>query len=109
MQARENAYIIHFASDWKPWIEPEKNMANVFWKYARLSPFYEMIFYEMISFRQIRKKKKFLSICYNEDSPWLIKKIIRFNNCIQENGINYTIKLLEKKIMGNVQVLHKRH
>ncbi len=45
MRARKNPYIIHYASFWKPWHHPEKDLAYYFWKYARNTLFYEEILY----------------------------------------------------------------
>lgn len=38
-----NPYIIHYAGGIKPWNHPELDYAYIWWKYARLSPFYEEI------------------------------------------------------------------
>lgn len=39
----ENFYILHFASNIKPWQSPELPLSKYFWKYARMSAFYEEI------------------------------------------------------------------
>ena len=39
--ARENPYIVHYAGSIKPWINIDVPMAEIWWKYARLTPFYE--------------------------------------------------------------------
>lgn len=39
--ARENPYIVHYAGSIKPWINVDVPMAEIWWKYARLTPFYE--------------------------------------------------------------------
>lgn len=45
LAARENPVIIHYTSSRKPWHAPQEEWANVFWNYARKSPFYEEIMY----------------------------------------------------------------
>ena len=39
----ENFYILHFASNLKPWTSPELALSRYFWQYARHSLFYEII------------------------------------------------------------------
>lgn len=39
-------YIMHFTSGIKPWNSPDKAHAKIFWKYARMTPFYEEILYK---------------------------------------------------------------
>lgn len=43
MAARKNPRIIHFAGFVKPWDSPEQEFAEVFWKYARNTEYYEVI------------------------------------------------------------------
>ena len=47
--ARDNPYIIHYAGAIKPWKNPEIDLAELWWKYARMSPFYEEIIYRKIN------------------------------------------------------------
>ncbi|MBR1424579.1 Stealth CR1 domain-containing protein [bacterium] len=49
LEARENPYIIHYTSPKKPWNVPTAEYAEIFWKYARKSPFYEEIIYSSIN------------------------------------------------------------
>lgn len=48
MEAFTNPVIIHWAGFRKPWVRPGGKMADVYFKYARLSPFYEEILYSSI-------------------------------------------------------------
>lgn len=45
LQNKEKPCILHYTSSLKPWIYPENDTAEIFWKYARKSPFYEEIIY----------------------------------------------------------------
>jgi lipopolysaccharide biosynthesis glycosyltransferase len=45
LQDRKNPSIIHYASNQKPWHVPGSDLAAIWWKYARQSPFYEEIIY----------------------------------------------------------------
>ena len=49
MEARKEPAIIHFSGEQKPWAIPEMDMAFYFWKYARRSPFYELILYRIMN------------------------------------------------------------
>ena len=42
LEARKNPYIIHYAGWEKPWNNPQSDFAEVYWKYARQTPFYEV-------------------------------------------------------------------
>ena len=46
-KALETPYILHWASQPKPWNEPDLTYAHVWWKYARKSPYYEVILQRM--------------------------------------------------------------
>ncbi len=45
--SREDPWIIHFSGAKKPWQDPSLDMSTYFWKYARLTPFYEEILMNM--------------------------------------------------------------
>lgn len=47
MRARKEPKIIHYAGPDKPWQHPYEDMAEEFWKYARNSPFYEVLLQRM--------------------------------------------------------------
>lgn len=48
MNGYSNPSIIHYCSIYKPWKSPELPLAKHFWKYAKLTPFYEDILYRNI-------------------------------------------------------------
>lgn len=51
MTARANPKIIHFAGEDKPWQNPDfdfSDFAEVFWRNARLCPFYEQLLFRMV-------------------------------------------------------------
>lgn len=48
MEARKNPYIIHYAGWEKPWNNPQSDFAEVYWKYARQTPFYEVNLFRMV-------------------------------------------------------------
>lgn len=44
-RARKQPFIVHYASNNKPWYRGEGMLSAMFWKYARKTPFYERILY----------------------------------------------------------------
>lgn len=48
LESRKNPYIIHYAGPEKPWNNPQSDFAEVYWKYARQTPFYEVTLYRMM-------------------------------------------------------------
>lgn len=47
MEAKKDPYIIHYAGFCKPWDEPTEEFGEVFWDYARRTPYYEVLLYRM--------------------------------------------------------------
>ena len=47
--AFENHYIIHYCDHFKPWNSPHLEKADIWWSYARKTPFYEEILYRHLS------------------------------------------------------------
>ena len=54
-EAFDNPVIIHWAGYRKPWIYSDANYSEYFWKYARMTPFYEDIIYINV-LEQVDKK-----------------------------------------------------
>lgn len=44
----DDPYIVHFTSPFKPWLHPENEYAEWFWKYARDTVFYEEILFSNV-------------------------------------------------------------
>ncbi len=57
MEARENPKIVHFAGFKKPWQFPGEDFGEVFWEYARQTPFYELLLYRMAQGKSYMAKK----------------------------------------------------
>ena len=51
---RKNPKIIHYASYCKPWNTPSSDLADIWWKYARQTPFYEQIMYENLNMNSVQ-------------------------------------------------------
>ncbi|MDR0695658.1 MAG: glycosyltransferase family 8 protein [Holosporales bacterium] len=52
----EKEAIVHYASKNKPWRYPIQELAQYFWRYARMTPFYECLVTEMIA--GVREERK---------------------------------------------------
>lgn len=48
LQSTKDPFIIHHAGPTKPWNNPQIEYAEVYWKYARQTPFYEVTLYRMM-------------------------------------------------------------
>lgn len=98
-RAEKNAVIYHWAGPRKPWIIAEGSYADIFWKYARLSPFYEEILYENI---KVSPKKNIRQITHPADMT-----IIRDMANYRANRINYyRTKLLATFSFGKKRLLY---
>ncbi len=65
----DDPYIVHFTSPFKPWLHPENEYAEWFWKYAR-----ETIFYEEILFANVPIARPPEDIFARFVFPWKIVK-----------------------------------
>lgn len=43
LSAREAPKIVHYAGPFKPWMDPNCDFGHIFWHYARMTAFYEMM------------------------------------------------------------------
>lgn len=97
MSARQNPKIIHYSSVWKPWKDPARPLSYYFWKYARISPFYEEILKE--NFTTIQN-------VYNNTYPsQTIERIEYFDRRILKDIVNYKknkIRYWRYKILSNI-------
>lgn len=60
MRARKAPKIIHYAGPAKPWHSPSFDFADIFWSYARRTPYYETALMRMMTLQtaNIKRKKK---------------------------------------------------
>lgn len=66
---KKNPAIIHWAGRCKPWFYPDEDMADIWWQYARQTPFYEEIIARLIDFRISQQRPQ------NQDVLQLRKEI----------------------------------
>lgn len=85
-------YIIHYTSHCKPWNDPYHNMSDLWWVYARKSPFYEMIMHNFL-----RMDSKIRQGQTNS------------NQTIKKNRLKYIkYKLLSKITFGKMRKHYKK-
>lgn len=53
LEHRENPKIIHYCGWKKPWDNPQIDLADYWWEYAKVSPFYEHILYNCLKARPV--------------------------------------------------------
>ena len=96
--AKKNPYIIHYAGKNKPWFNPKVKFASFWWKYARMTPFYEEIIYKNLS--QNNNTPQFSNI-----SSQFIKDVALRN----KNFIKYwKYKILSKITFGKKRKKYKQ-
>ena len=88
LEARKHPKIIHYAGSEKPWNVPEMDFGTEFWKYARKTPYYEMLLRNM-TLTSLQEKE--------EKRKWR-KKLAGGIRCVREHGIGYTLRYLKKRI-----------
>lgn len=62
----KNPCIIHYTSSEKPWNAPKKQAAEIFWRYARLTPFYEEVLFANLQglfMKVLNRRKIFFEYC----------------------------------------------
>lgn len=71
-KAKKDPYIIHYASENKPWLNPEIEFADQFWETARETKFYEILLYRMMRNIKINNTRN-KSSCKNR-----LKEFVKF-------------------------------
>lgn len=59
MDSRSNPKIVHFAGGVKPWDDPTCDFAEIFWRYARETPFYEELLTRLTNRQTIGNERLF--------------------------------------------------
>lgn len=91
-QAEMNAIIYHWAGPRKPWLHPGYRYGDIFWKYARQTPFYEEIIYQNVKSNYIPLNTSIVKDAFN-----FTKNKIRY----------WRYKLLSKITLGNMRKHYK--
>ena len=85
LEAVKEPKIIHFCGYPKPWNIPESDMAEYFWKYAKETPFYEIIIDRLIK-NSVESTK---SSCMEQGKTYELID----NQGVRLKGVNETIYL----------------
>ena len=72
-EAFDNPVIIHWAGFMKPWIYSDANYSEYFWKYARMTPFYEEIIYRNVLEEVDKKINTIIESLINEKNTLQLK------------------------------------
>jgi lipopolysaccharide biosynthesis glycosyltransferase len=101
-EAFSDTCIMHWAGWEKPWIFPHAKYADIFFKYARMTPFYEEIIFENFRFGELyyrsdRQRADFEA--QRNRQRWLLQKLRGFRTCWKDHGLLYTIGLFIKKCL----------
>lgn len=92
-EARKKPKIIHYAGPEKPWFYPEMDMGPVFWKYAKETPYYEI----MLS----RMSQNWSRLEGKGEKRYAGNNIFfRGMQCIKDHGLIYTLGYMRKKYLG---------
>lgn len=89
--------IIHWGSDDKPWRSPHHAYAEVFWRYARSTSFYEEIIYENIRTSKANNESTQINVSVPKRTLWY-----RFKIGCRDIGFFATIKKAAKKAFKKV-------
>lgn len=71
LASRETPSIVHFAGYEKPWSSVKMDFAELFWKYARSTPFYEELLVNNF------KEKKVRSVFFDENAVINFKELVK--------------------------------
>lgn len=98
--SRENPYIFHYCGRKKPWDYVESDHADLFWKHAKLCPFYEVILSRMINNTSIKQLEN--EVNTTKKSIENIKKVFSFfpvkRKIVNTSTINMTKALVEDTV-----------
>ena len=101
LASREDPYVFHYCGKKKPWDYPESDHADLFWKHAKISPFYEVILSRMINNTSIKQLKDEVNITKN--SIINIKKVFSLlpikRKIVNTSTINRTKSFVEDTVV----------
>lgn len=101
LEDRKNPKIIHYASYCKPWNVPSSDLADIWWRYARQTPFYEEILYKNLKSNYIQDIKQQISKTLNAS---FVKDIANYS----KNRFNYyRCRLLANVTFGKMRKHYK--
>ena len=103
ISAYNNPKILHYCSSIKPWYNPRRNKAYIWWEYARKTPFYEHILLEMNINDTIVRINQHHNINRHFNIADIVLSITDYNNYIKISILFIKI-ILKKKILVNTNI-----
>ena len=105
INASKNPYIVHYAGEWlRSWEFPDVRYSDLWWNYARKTPFYEEILFRNIQNRYKRNNRNIVEIQSKMDIS-----IVRDIVCYSKNRFDYyRCKLLSKITLGKLRKHYKK-
>lgn len=105
INASKNPYIVHYAGEWlRSWEFPDVRYSDLWWNYARKTPFYEEILFRNIQNRYKRNNRNIAEIQSEVDIS-----IVRDIVCYSKNRFDYyRCKLLSKITLGKLRKHYKK-
>lgn len=97
MEARKHPKIIHYAGPEKPWLFPAGDFADVYWEYAKQTPYYEAMLYRMANYAA---NKEFEARKTREKNNSRIAKnpIYKTVRCLCLYGFNHTVREIKREL-----------
>jgi lipopolysaccharide biosynthesis glycosyltransferase len=93
MLAGKNPYIIHYAGAIKPWKDTQIDLAEIWWKYAKQTPFYETLLKHLGSIQNIRNITNVVNNSTTQSQNVLHSKIVlRFLSIVPLYKKKITVK-----------------
>lgn len=103
LNAKKKPNIIHYAGVSKPWLSVDEDMAEIWWKYAQRTPFYEQIIYRPILGEIVKVKE----VVINEMTE--LKKIVLLVSEQENQKRKYRkYRILNKITFGDMKKRYKR-
>ena len=91
--------IIHYTSHEKPWKNPHHTFANIWWEYARKTPFYE------IFLKDLNCNKMVAPVSASDINKSLLLQILSYK---KDKRRYYRYKILSKITFGNMRKYYKQ-
>ncbi|WP_051233667.1 DUF4422 domain-containing protein [Butyrivibrio sp. NC3005] len=97
VEARKHPKIIHYAGPEKPWLFPEADFADEYWKYAKRTPYYETMLYRMSSYASNKEKENEYNR-KNEERKRKQNPLIKTIRCLRLYGIKHTVNEIKREL-----------
>ena len=96
MESRKAPKIIHYAGPQKPWLCPEMDFGGEFWKYAKLTPFYEILLHRM-SQEDAKRQVETAEELHRRNHP--LRLVKGFFRCVRYRGLAYAVRYIPKRLL----------